>query len=105
MVDYNADKDISLLLIELITGRTHQIRAHLSSIGHPLLGDGKYGVNQADRRIGYKHQALYSYRVKFNFKDGCLSYLNGREFYAERENIDFLPEFSYGKAAPLFPKK
>ncbi|MBO5111672.1 MAG: RluA family pseudouridine synthase [Clostridia bacterium] len=105
VVDYDEDKDVSLLRIELITGRTHQIRAHLSSIGHPLLGDGKYGVNQADRRIGYKHQALYSYRVKFNFSDGCLSYLNGREFYATRENIDFLSEFSYGKISPLFPKK
>lgn len=104
VVDYNSDRDLSLLLVELITGRTHQIRAHMASIGHPLLGDGKYGVNQADRRIGYKHQALYSYRVRFNFRDGCLSYLNGREFYATRKNIDFLSEFSYGKASTLFPK-
>ena len=48
----------SLLEVELVTGRTHQIRAHLSHIGHPLLGDGKYGVNRADRERGYKFQAL-----------------------------------------------
>ena len=55
---------LSLLEVELLTGRTHQIRAHLSSIGHPLLGDGKYGVNKEDRKLGYKYQALYSYYLK-----------------------------------------
>lgn len=66
----------SLLEIELITGRTHQIRAHLASIGHPLINDGKYGENH-----GRYRQALYSYRLKFRFKDeNALSYLNGREF-------------------------
>ena len=50
----------SLLEVELVTGRTHQIRAHLSHIGHPLLGDGKYGVNREEKRQGYKYQALYA---------------------------------------------
>ncbi len=74
--------NLSLLEVELITGRTHQIRAHLASIGHPLLGDGKYGVNKADRKQGFVHQALCSYKLTFRFKTdaGELAYLDGREF-------------------------
>ena len=73
---------LSLLEVRLLTGRTHQIRAHLAAIGHPLLGDGKYGVNKADRKLGFVHQALCSYKLKFDFKTdaGELEYLNGREF-------------------------
>ena len=84
----------SLLEVELITGRTHQIRAHLSFIGHPLVGDGKYGVNRADREIGYKYQCLYSYRLKFRFKDdsGTLGYLNGKEVRIDPEEIWFVRE-------------
>ena len=71
---------LSLLKIELLTGRTHQIRAHMASIGCPLLGDGKYGVNQKDKAMGFKCQALYSYKLKFNFTSdgGILEYLNGK---------------------------
>ncbi len=77
-----SNNNLSLLKIELLTGRTHQIRAHMSSIGHPLLGDGKYGVNQKDKAMGFKYQALYSYKLKFNFTSdgGILEYLNGKTF-------------------------
>ena len=71
----------SLLEVELLTGRTHQIRAHMASIGHHLAGDGKYGTNEFNKKVGRKTQALYSYKLRFNFKDeNELSYLNGRSF-------------------------
>ena len=87
---------LSLLEIELLTGRTHQIRAHMAHIGHPLLGDGKYGVNRDDRARGYKHQALWSYRLRFSFppeQESLLSYLSGREFTVPKEEIYFLAPF------------
>ena len=86
---------VSLLEVELVTGRTHQIRAHLAHIGHPLVGDGKYGVNRDDKRSGYKYQALYAYRLRFNVKgDGeCLDYLRGKEFRISPDDIWFTEHF------------
>lgn len=73
---------LTLVECELITGRTHQIRAQMSAAGHPLLGDGKYGSNTQNQPYNRKFQALYSYRLVFAFKSpaGLLSYLNGKEF-------------------------
>ena len=86
---------MSLLEIDLVTGRTHQIRAHMSYIGHPLLGDGKYGINKDDRSKGYKYQALYAYRLRFDFNDnsGALGYLKGKEVKLKREDVWFLKDF------------
>ena len=86
---------MSLLEIELVTGRTHQIRAHMSYIGHPLLGDGKYGINKDDRARGYKYQALYAYRLRFDFDDdsGALGYLKGKEVKLSRDDVWFLKDF------------
>lgn len=88
-------RGLSLLEIELITGKTHQIRAHLSSIGHPLLGDGKYGINKDDRKAGYSFQALYAYKLCFAYpkSGGEFDYLSGQSFTADRSKIAFLKEF------------
>lgn len=92
----NKKLSLSLLEVTLYTGRTHQIRAHLASVGHPLLGEGKYARNKEDRAMGYSHQALYSYKVAFVSEDGFFAYLNGKEFTADRKNISFLKLFDRG---------
>lgn len=86
----------SLLEVELVTGRTHQIRAHLAHIGHPLLGDGKYGKNREEKGRGYKYQALYAYKLVFDPVGGdtALSYLEGRTFSIDRDEIWFLKDFT-----------
>lgn len=83
----------SLVEIELLTGRTHQIRAQLSSIGHPLLGDTKYGTAKQNKGTGFKFQALYAYRLKFCAGEQAdhLQYLNNRLF--EVKDIPFLSLF------------
>lgn len=73
-------QNISVLDIKLETGRTHQIRAHLAYIGFPIIGDGKYGKNEINKKFNKKTQLLESYSLKFNFSSpgGILSYLNGK---------------------------
>lgn len=73
-------QNISVLDVKLETGRTHQIRAHLAYIGFPIIGDGKYGKNDINKKFNKKTQLLESYSLKFNFSSssGILSYLNGK---------------------------
>ena len=85
---------LSLLDVDLVTGRTHQIRAHFSYVGHPLLGDGKYGNISSDKKLGYKHQALCSYYIRFDSDiTGTLSSLAGVEVSLDKKNIWFFSEF------------
>ncbi len=84
VLKYYPSSDVSMLEVELITGRTHQIRAHMAYIGHPILGDGKYGSNAVNRMFGLKMQALWAYKLCFNFKEkSLLDYLNGKELMVE----------------------
>lgn len=92
---------LSLVEVDLLTGRTHQIRAHFAHIGHPLLGDGKYGSNRLNRERGFDRQALCSYKLRFEFttEAGCLQYLNHREFsIADWEDVWFVKKFRGGSA-------
>ena len=82
---------LSLVECELITGRTHQIRAQFAHAGHPLLGDGKYG--KLDKRYDRTYQALYSYKLTFRFTTdaGALAYLDGKSFQVEQ--VDFVQTY------------
>ena len=78
--------ELSLVECDLITGRTHQLRAQFSHMGHPLLGDSKYGKNEMNRKYHRKSQALCSYKLRFDFTTdaGSLGYLNHKVFTAPR---------------------
>lgn len=77
----NESENTSILEVILHTGRTHQIRAHLAHIGYPIIGDGKYGINEVNKKFKCKTQNLCSFLIKFNFKTDAdiLNYLNGKE--------------------------
>lgn len=85
--------ELSLAEIDLLTGRTHQIRAHMAYIGHPLLGDGKYGINKVNQKYGFKMQALCSYKLTFDFKTygGILNYLDKKTF--RLKEIPFMAKY------------
>lgn len=87
----------SLLEVDLITGRTHQIRAHMAHIGHPLLGDSKYGRNKDNQHTGFRYQALYSYQLTFDFSTDAehLTYLNGKTFTVK--DVWFQKKFEDGE--------
>ena len=90
------NKRFSLLNVELLTGRTHQIRAHMSHLGHSLVGDTKYGTAKQNKDLPFKYQALCSYKLTFTFKTDAenLNYLNNKCF--EIKDIPFLKWFYEG---------
>ena len=67
-VCYDQAAGTTLCEVELVTGRTHQIRAHLAHLGYPVAGDGKYGRNAANKKLGYRYQALWAKRIEFEKK-------------------------------------
>ena len=89
--------ELSLVEVQLLTGRTHQIRASFADAGHPLLGDGKYGNGDKNRRYGETRQALYSYKLSFAFTTdaGMLNYLKGKTFTVE--TVPFRDKYFPGK--------
>ncbi len=83
LISSNSDKKLSLLDVTLHTGKTHQIRAHLAYVGLPILGDGKYGSYEINKKFKVYTQSLCSYSITFNFKadnNGILDYLKGNTF-------------------------
>ncbi|MBM6924369.1 RluA family pseudouridine synthase [Pseudoflavonifractor phocaeensis] len=92
------NRGLSLVECELLTGRTHQIRAQFAAAGHPLLGDGKYGRERDNKQYGRSFQALYSYKLTFAFPTdaGLLEYLRGKTFTVE--DVDFVREYFSEKA-------
>ena len=81
IISVDKEKNTCILDVTLHTGKTHQIRAHLAHIGHPILGDGKYGKNEINKKFGLKYQKLYSYSLEFKFStpSGKLEYLNNKK--------------------------
>lgn len=79
--------DVTLLEVHLITGKTHQIRAHLAGTGHPLIGDYKYGDRKLNdeykRRFGITHQLLHAYRLEMPELDGVLREASNKVFFAD----------------------
>ena len=89
VISSNSKNNTSLLDVNLHTGKTHQIRAHLAHIGYPIIGDGKYGDREINKKFKYKYQQLCSCSLKFCFKTdaGILNYLNNKNVPMGTENI------------------
>lgn len=94
--------NFSLLEIDLITGKSHQIRAHLKSMGYPVIGDRKYGEMRVNTRFkdkyGLNNQFLFAYKIAWHEEEGIMAYLNGKEFvaalpdYIENIKRDYFPQ-------------
>lgn len=85
------ENGVSIVECELLTGRTHQIRAQFAAAGHPLIGDTQYGDPEINKKYPSNFQQLYSYRVAFDFttEAGCLEYLKGKSFQVKRLHRGF----------------
>ena len=87
----SSDDEFSVLEVELVTGKTHQIRAHLSHIGYPILGDEKYGNDEINKKYKKKYQCLCAYKLVFHFAENdYLAYMNGMTIELEKDKIEFL---------------
>ena len=106
-----SENGLSMLEVHLITGRSHQIRAHLASIGHPILGDTKYGDERLNRiyrdSCGIRSQMLHAYRLEFPKLEGDLAYLSERTFCAELPPAyhRLFPEITAGASEESFRRK
>lgn len=91
LIKTNPQKNISLLDIQLETGKTHQIRAHLAYINLPILGDGKYGINKINKAFSLSKQQLSSYSLSFRLPlNSNLSYLNEKIFKQSKMPFTYL---------------
>lgn len=90
LIKYDKERDLSIVEIDLLTGKTHQIRAHMAYIGNPVLGDNKYGDVELNKMMKLKHQCLKAYKIVFHFnKNEHLYYLNEKEIYIG-DSFDYL---------------
>ena len=81
---------MSLVEVELVTGKTHQIRAHFAHINHFIIGDEKYGDSLINKRFKKKYQCLCAYKIAFHFeKNSYLEYLNNKIIELDKNKIDF----------------
>lgn len=87
--------ELSLLDIQLVTGRTHQIRAHMASIGHPVLGDDKYGDRKENKKRAVRYQALWAYKLVFNTgKNNALEYMDGKTVVTDQMSFPHVGELT-----------
>ncbi len=104
------NNEYSLMEIELITGRSHQIRAHFASMGHPLIGDTKYGDEKVNQhfRVKYKlkHQFLYAYSIEFNNCSNDLKYLDGKRIVSKLpKDMDFITRDLFGQEGRFYEQR
>lgn len=84
------NEDDAIILVKLVTGKTHQIRAHMAHIGHFVIGDEKYGISEINKMYKKKFQCLCASKIIFHFKEGVLKYLDGKIIELDKSMIEFL---------------